>query len=513
MVRFCNRQRGYAPDVFVYKIIPETVKLDDYGMNALLNKTDGNQTLELSISYLAFSTFRITVDEYNGERKRYRLSSQDALRVEPKRYPVKTDKAALSLVMSGNRNDKAVVNFDPFFIDFFLDDVLVSQLNRRNMFNFETKEAHLEQKVSVEKVDGEHRSDTLPPSDIQLDQPSDDSSATVSESMSTTSDEDSGDKHEVDSSMQTPVDNSEQPSGDVEDDTNNSNAEAPHSENTASQEDPYPWTEYFKEHKDRRPFGPSSISLDIDFPGFVHAYGIPEHADSLVLKPTDKGDPYRLYNLDVFEYELNNPMALYGAVPLIWTLNPNHTMGMFWHNPSETWVDIHYSEHPSDGFLSKIPRLFSKPESFVKTRWISESGVVDAFVMLGHTPADIARAYAHLTGATPLPPLFALGYHQSRWNYNDQEDVLSVDQQFDTHRTPVDVIWLDIEHTDGKRYFTWDRSKFPNPGEMVDKLLLKGRKLVTVVDPHIKRDSAWQIYKYVIIFACENHAALVCTHQ
>ncbi len=29
------------------------------------------------------------------------------------------------------------------------------------------------------------------------------------------------------------------------------------------------------------------------------------------------GDPYRLYNLDVFEYELNNRMALYGSIPLM----------------------------------------------------------------------------------------------------------------------------------------------------------------------------------------------------
>lgn len=29
------------------------------------------------------------------------------------------------------------------------------------------------------------------------------------------------------------------------------------------------------------------------------------------------GDPYRLYNLDVFEYELYNPMALYGSVPVM----------------------------------------------------------------------------------------------------------------------------------------------------------------------------------------------------
>ena len=29
-------------------------------------------------------------------------------------------------------------------------------------------------------------------------------------------------------------------------------------------------------------------------------------------------DPYRLFNLDVFEYELYNPMALYGSVPVMW---------------------------------------------------------------------------------------------------------------------------------------------------------------------------------------------------
>ena len=26
-------------------------------------------------------------------------------------------------------------------------------------------------------------------------------------------------------------------------------------------------------------------------------------------------DPYRLFNVDVFEYDIQNPMALYGSVP------------------------------------------------------------------------------------------------------------------------------------------------------------------------------------------------------
>ena len=50
--------------------------------------------------------------------------------------------------------------------------------------------------------------------------------------------------------------------------------------------------------------------------------------------------------------------------------------------------------------------------------------------------------------------LFSSGYHQCRWNYRDERDVAAVEGMFEQLDYPVDVIWLDIEHTDGKRYFT-----------------------------------------------------------
>ena len=107
----------------------------------------------------------------------------------------------------------------------------------------------------------------------------------------------------------------------------------------------------------------------------------------------------------------------------------------------------------------------------------------------------VFRQYGRLTGNTPLPPEFAIAYHQcrsllfssycssqqskfSRWNYNDQADVTAVDGKFDEHDIPMDVMWLDIEHTDGKKYFTWDARKFPDSIAMTDGLASKGRKLV-----------------------------------
>jgi alpha 1,3-glucosidase len=57
------------------------------------------------------------------------------------------------------------------------------------------------------------------------------------------------------------------------------------------------------------------------------------------------------------------------------------------------------------------------------------------------------------------------------------------------------VIWLDIEHTDGKRYFTWDKLVFPTPLEMQKNVSAHGRKMVTIVDPHIKRDNGYHVHK------------------
>jgi alpha 1,3-glucosidase len=94
-----------------------------------------------------------------------------------------------------------------------------------------------------------------------------------------------------------------------------------------------------------------------------------------------------------------------------------------------------------------------------------------------------------------MPPQFALGYHQCRWNYRDEDDVAQVDAGFDTHDIPYDVLWLDIEHTDGKRYMTWDKSVFPTPKRMIDDVASRGRKMVTIVDPHVKKDENYAIYK------------------
>ena len=88
-----------------------------------------------------------------------------------------------------------------------------------------------------------------------------------------------------------------------------------------------------------------------------------------------------------------------------------------------------------------------------------------------------------------------VGYHQCRWNYRDEADVYDVHSKFEEFDFPYDVLWLDIEHTDGKRYFTWDPLTFPRPADLHTQLAPKGRRLVAIADPHLKADPEYPVLR------------------
>lgn len=224
---------------------------------------------------------------------------------------------------------------------------------------------------------------------------------------------------------------------------------------------------------DDKPVGTEQVGAKIMFPGAQAIYGIPERAVDLALK---SGHSYRLWNLDVFRYQLDDTKGIYGTIPYLMAHSTARTVGMLWLNAGDTTVGI---ENKDGG---------------IEAKWTSLSGSLEVYFMPGPTPSDVLRQMAYLTGKQYLPPMFAMGYHQCRWNYRSEEDTLAVDEGFDTHDIPYDVIWLDIEHTDGKRYFTWDEHNFPNPELMQEKIAAKGRKMVTITDPHIKRAAGYHIF-------------------
>ncbi|XP_061299721.1 neutral alpha-glucosidase AB isoform X2 [Pezoporus flaviventris] len=466
---FCRRQRGLSPGQSPYRALLESLQLGpDAARMQLINEAT-KVPLLLELWGLQGNMTRIRIKELNPLRPRFEVP--DVLVAEP---PVERlavtgrDEGSLELSL-GPAGHRLLVTEKPFRMDLLRDRELLCSVNARGLLFFE----HLRQrrdsfsdKLSSSVGSLWDKIKTLFHRDTPSEPTAEEGAAAEGQEEAAGGTEEAGDQ-----------------------------SEKPTEATAEAAEEPGAWEETFKTHTDTKPNGPTSVGLDFSLPGFEHVYGIPEHAESLRLRTTEGGDPYRLYNLDVFQYELYNPMALYGSVPLLLAHSARRTLGIFWLNAAETWVDISSNTAGKTLFGKLLDYMQGGGETpQTDVRWMSESGVIDVFLLLGPTPAAVMGQYAALTGTQALPPLFALGYHQSRWNYNDEEDVAAVERGFEEHAVPCDVLWLDIEHADGKRYFTWDPSKFPRPRAMLERLAAKKRKMVSIVDPHIKVDSGYRVH-------------------
>jgi len=210
-----------------------------------------------------------------------------------------------------------------------------------------------------------------------------------------------------------------------------------------------------------------------------YLYGLAEHAYNLLLEDTRRDKPYRFFNQDICAYPVGSKNGIYGAVPLIVSRKKNSPtfVSLYWQNASDTYIDIHKVEATSNTF------------------WLSERGNLECYIFVNDSARTHFKAMANVFGHCAMPQFFALGYHQSRYSYNDQKDVLGVNEGFNSHEIPCDSITLDIDHSDGCRYFTWNEELFPDPKGMQEILVSDNRQLVTICDPHIKVDDEYHVYK------------------
>uniref|UniRef100_A0A674JDG3 Glucosidase II alpha subunit n=1 Tax=Terrapene triunguis TaxID=2587831 RepID=A0A674JDG3_9SAUR len=450
---FCKRQRSVKPGSSPYRALLESLQFSQDSMKLQLVNEVNKVPLLLELYGLQGNMTRIKINELSPLRPRYEVPDV-LVRDPPTTWLAVTGRDENSVELSlGDSGHKLILTGKPFRMDLLQGRELVLSVNPRGLLHFE----HLRH-----RKDSEESKESAP----------------------------EGGAAEEETKPALP--------GDQESSEKSTKSEEVSDGPDRADEELGSWEETFKTHTDSKPNGPTSVGLDFSLPGFEHVYGIPEHADNLRLRTTEGGDPYRLYNLDVFQYELYNPMALYGSVPLLLAHNTQRTLGIFWLNAAETWVDISSNTAGKTLFGKMLDYMQGGGETpQTDVRWMSESGIIDVFLLLGPAPTDVFRQYTALTGTQALPPLFAMAYHQSRWNYNDEEDVAAVDDGFDTHDIPCDVIWLDIEHTDGKRYFTWDPNKFSQPRNMLGRLAAKRRKMVSIVDPHIKVDSGYRVHNEI----------------
>ncbi|KAK1058041.1 glucosidase II [Friedmanniomyces endolithicus] len=456
---FCKRNRAYADTALStsswsspYTLEASSVRFDKGVLTGVVTKKVGDETirLPLTVSFYESGTARVTIDEekrrkgeielrHNSEARKERYNEAEQWAIVGGTVLSKgaattqgAEKGTTRVAYGPAGAFEAVIKHSPFGVDFKRNGETQIKLNGEGMLNVEHWRPKIDKPV-LEKKEGE---------------------------------EEKKDGEEA--------------------------AEAETNAVTTEDEGTW-WEESFGGNTDSKPRGPEAVALDISFPGYQHVYGLAEHTGPLSLKETRGGDgkysePYRMYNSDVFEYEMDSPMTLYGSIPFMQAQKKNSTVGVLWLNAAETWVDITRSSSSANPLSFGIGGT-----TMTNTHWISESGLLDVFVMLGPKPQDVIGAYSELTGYTQLPQQFAIAYHQCRWNYVTDEDVKDVDRKFDKNKIPYDVIWLDIEYTEGKKYFTWDPMTFADPLGMQKQLDEHERKLVAIIDPHIKNEGNYYV--------------------
>jgi len=195
-----------------------------------------------------------------------------------------------------------------------------------------------------------------------------------------------------------------------------------------------------------------------------------------------RGDALAMRSRDVPPFPGKDP--LYASIPFFLSVSPAR--------PPE---DPHAR---STGFLwtcfatSRFDVAKSDP---FRVRLEADAGGLDLTIFPGPHPRDVLRRYTARVGRMPLPPLWALGHHQSRWSYGSEAEVRRVAAELRRRGIPSDAIHLDIDYMDGFRVFTWDRRRFPDPKGLLRDLRAQGFRVVPIVDPGVKVDPAYPVYR------------------
>jgi alpha-glucosidase len=133
-----------------------------------------------------------------------------------------------------------------------------------------------------------------------------------------------------------------------------------------------------------------------------HYFGLGDKAG-----PLDRREQaFTLWNTDAYSFQESTD-PLYKAIPYFMAFRAGHALGVFLDN---TW-------RSSFDFGKQLPNVYS---------FGAVSGPLDYYVFYGPTPKHVVETYAWLTGTMPLPPIWALGFQQSRYSYTPQSRVIEV---------------------------------------------------------------------------------------
>ncbi len=193
-----------------------------------------------------------------------------------------------------------------------------------------------------------------------------------------------------------------------------------------------------------------------------HFFGLGDKPCALNLR----GKLFSMWGSDHYDFhEESDP--LYKNIPFFISLREKKAYGLLFDNTCRAYFD------------------FGATDEKVLT-FGSFGGLMNYYFIYERNPLEIIATYTRLTGLPELPPLWALGYHQSKWSYYPDKAVYNLVERFRSLGIPCDAVHLDHHYMEQKEGFTWDCHNFPHAEKMVSNLKEQGIKTVLIVNPGVK---------------------------
>jgi alpha-glucosidase len=177
---------------------------------------------------------------------------------------------------------------------------------------------------------------------------------------------------------------------------------------------------------------------------------------------------FTMWNTDEFGWQESSD-PLYKDIPFFIGLRGGNAYGVFFDNAYRSSFD--FGKESADYF------------SFG-----AAGGELNYYYFSGPEPKKIIQNYTAMVGRAPLPPLWSLGFQQSRYSYYPEARAREIVQTYKQKKIPLDAIYFDIDYQQGNAPFTINRQYFPNFEKMISDFRAQGVHTVLITDMHIKKD-------------------------
>lgn len=128
-------------------------------------------------------------------------------------------------------------------------------------------------------------------------------------------------------------------------------------------------------------------------------------------------------------------------------------------------------------------------------------GILDLYIFLGPSPADVIRQFTDLVGRSEIPPYWSLGFHLCRYGYGSSAATRAAWQRTIDAGIPFvstfltfwtflnlifqDVQWNDIDYMITQNDFTVDPNRYGDLPQLVSDIHAAGMHYVPILDPGV----------------------------